>query len=63
MGLKVNLWILPQGKDRVSKAAKRRDKKEQKEKERQLEIEQQDELNKLGLRHLEAQKLKDLLKR
>jgi hypothetical protein len=50
-----------QGRDRVSKAQKRRDRKEQKERDRQLDIDRQDELNKLGLRHLEAQKLKELL--
>ena len=50
-----------QGRERVSKAQKRRDKKEQKERERQLDIERQEEENKLGLRHLEAEKLKELL--
>jgi hypothetical protein len=47
----------------VSKAQKRRERKEQKEKERLLDIEKQEEENKLGQRHLEAQKLKELLKR
>ncbi len=47
----------------MSKAQKRRERKEQKEKERLLDIEKQEEENKLGQRHLEAQKLKELLKR
>ena len=47
---------------KVSKAQKRRDKKAEKEKERLLEIEKQEEENKNGMRHLETEKIKALLK-
>lgn len=46
---------------RVSKAQKRRDKKAAKEKERQLEIERQEEENKHGARNLEAERIKSIL--
>jgi OTU domain-containing protein 6 len=46
----------------VSKAQKRRDKKEQLEKERLTEIKAQQELNKLGPRHLETTKILEILK-
>ncbi len=52
----------PQNKERVTKAQKRRERKDEKEKARQLDIERQDEENKLGLRHQEASKLKEILK-
>jgi hypothetical protein len=47
----------------VSKAQKRRERKDEREKARQLDIERQDEENKLGLRHQEATKLKEILKK
>ena len=46
----------------VSKAQKRRDKKEQMEKQRLAEIKAQQELNKLGPRHIETSKILELLK-
>ena len=46
---------------KVSKAQKRRDKKAEKEKQRLEDIERQEEENKLGARHLETQKIKELL--
>jgi hypothetical protein len=42
----------------VSKAQKRRDKKEEREKERLAEIERQEEENKLGARHLEQEAIR-----
>lgn len=49
------------GADRVSKAQKRRDKKAQAEREKQIEIAAQEELNKNGPRMLELQSLNKLL--
>ena len=46
----------------VSKAQKRRDKKEHLEKERLAEIKAQQELNKLGPRHLETSKILEILR-
>ena len=46
----------------VSKAQKRRDKKEQMEKQRLAEIKAQQELNKLGPRHIETTKILEILK-
>jgi len=46
---------------RVSKAQKRREKKAEKDKQRLLEIEKQEEENKNGIRHLEQEKIKSLL--
>jgi len=46
---------------RVSKAQKRRDKKAEKEKQRLIDIEKQEEENKNGIRHLEQEKIKSLL--
>jgi len=47
--------------NRVSKAQKRRDKKAEKDKQRLLEIEKQEEENKNGARHLEQEKIKAIL--
>ena len=46
----------------VSKAQKRRNKKEQLERERMLEIKAQEEINKLGPRHMETSKILEILK-
>ena len=46
---------------KVSKAQKRRDKKAEKAKERLEDIERQEEENKKGLRHLETEKIKEIL--
>ena len=46
---------------KVSKAQKRRDKKAEKEKERQEDIAKQEEENKHGQRHIETEKIKELL--
>lgn len=46
---------------RVSKAQKRREKKNEKERERQAEIEKEAELNKDGPRNLESKKINDIL--
>ena len=46
----------------VSKAQKRRDKKEQMEKQRLAEIKAQQELNKLGPRHIETSRILEILK-
>jgi len=48
---------------RVSKAQKRRDKKAEKDKQRLLDIERQEEENKNGIRHLEQEKIKSLLEK
>jgi len=48
---------------RVSKAQKRRDKKAEKDKQRLIDIEKQDEENKNGIRHLEQEKIKALLEK
>lgn len=51
------------GGDRVSKAQKRRDKKAQAEREKQVEIAAQEELNKNGPRMLELQNLNKVLQK
>ncbi len=45
----------------MSKAQRRRDKKAQKERDRQEEIQKQDEANLFGSRHLEIEKIRQLL--
>jgi len=49
--------------NRVSKAQKRRDKKAEKDKQRLLDIEKQEEENKNGVRNLEQEKIKSLLEK
>ena len=49
------------GEKKVSKAQKRRDKKAEKEKERLEDISKQEEENKLGQRHIETEKIKEIL--
>ena len=49
------------GGERVSKAQKRRDKKAQKDKERLIEIAQQEEQNKFGVRQIETDKINAVL--
>lgn len=56
-----NTEIKDESTKKVSKAQKRRDKKAEKERERQEDIEKQDEENKLGLRHMETEKIKSIL--
>jgi len=51
----------PEDGKRISKAQKRRDKKAEKEKERLEDISRQEEENKLGQRHIEAEKIKAIL--
>jgi OTU domain-containing protein 6 len=46
---------------RVTKAQKRRDKKSEKDKERVVLIAQQEQENKLGPRHLEEVRIKEIL--
>jgi OTU domain-containing protein 6 len=46
---------------RVSKAQKKRDKKASKDKEREIQIAQQEEINKFGPRNIEEVRIKQLL--
>jgi len=55
--------IIVEKEQRVSKAQKRRDKKAEKDKQRLIEIERQEEENKNGIRHLEQEKIKSLLEK
>lgn len=55
----VTIEKLPQ---RVSKAQKRREKKETEEREKRSDVAKQEELNKLGPRHTEVQAFKTILK-
>lgn len=46
---------------KVSKAQRKREKKANKDKERDIQIAQQEEINKFGPRHIEEVKIKQLL--
>lgn len=49
------------GEGKVTKAQRRRDKKQDQARERLQLIEEQDKANLLGIKHLETQKIKSLL--